>query len=98
MSNLIIENSDTLELSEKIAMMIDLAISDKLTYLVLSGKRDSIELSDNEKVEYRNDASFIADVSARLDLNFDINVAADNHAHEVFCDELDKYFGLTYEK
>lgn len=58
--------------------------------------KNAIEYINAEKFEYsasRNDNAFIAEVSQYLDDKHDINVADSTHAHNVLCDELDKYFG-----
>jgi len=57
--------------------------------------KNAIAHINADKYEYqaeRNSASFIADVSQYLDDEHNINVADSTHAHNVLCDEMDKYF------
>lgn len=57
--------------------------------------RNAIAKINADKYEYqgsRNDQAFIADVLQYLNDEHDINVADSTHAHNSFCDELDKYF------
>lgn len=57
--------------------------------------RNAVEHIDAEEFEYsatRNDSDFISEVCLYLNDRHDINVAGSDHAHNVLCDELDKYF------